>query len=73
MEAESYDEADVNFSRLECDAVESFEHHVTPDSENKTTLCGLLHMALGADTFSCFCLLHADLLWPNISHFCGHR
>lgn len=29
LEAESYDTAGVNLSGLYCDAVESFEHHVT--------------------------------------------
>lgn len=60
---ESDDEAGVNLSRLEYDAVQSFEHHVTPDSKNKTTLCELLHMALGGDTFSSVFFLRADLLW----------
>lgn len=58
MEAESYDAASVNLSGLKYDAAESFEHHVTTDLKNKTTLCGLLHMALGGDTFSfCSCQL----------------
>lgn len=58
VEAESYDAASMNFFGLECDTVESFEHHVMPNVKNKTTLFGLLHMALGGDTFSsCSCRL----------------
>lgn len=66
VEAESYDAASVNYSGLECDAVESFEHHVMPDAPNKTTLCGLLLMALGgSDTFSsCACLLLVLFCFP---------